>query len=48
MSALFAEVDSGHCKAKIELFEKIVNRYKLPTIFARHKSFYQGHECTSC
>ena len=48
MSALFAEVDSGHCKTKIELFEKIVNRYKLSTIFARHISFYQGHECTSC
>ena len=33
LSALLAEVDSGNCKTnKIELFEEIVNHFKL-TIF---------------
>ena len=30
-----------------ELFEKIVNHFKLPTIFARHQSFWLGPEYAS-
>ena len=46
--AIFAEVDSGNCKTtKIELFEKVVNRLKLPTIFEIHPSFCLGHEYAS-
>ena len=48
LSALFAELDSRHCKTKIEVFEKIGNYLKLSTIFARHLSFWLGHEYTSC
>ena len=45
LPALFAEVDSEHCKTtKTELFERIDNHLKLPTIFARHQSFWLGIE----
>ena len=48
LPALFAEVDSEHCKTtKAELFERIDNHLKLPTIFARHQSFWLGLEYAS-